>query len=384
MLIEDRLVDEGGWIARNGVRCFNLYRPPEIKLGDSKAAGPWLEHLEKIYPEDCVHIALWLAHRVQRPEEKINHALVLGGAQGIGKDTILEPVKHAVGPWNFKEASPPQVMGRFNGFLKAVILRMNEARDLGEFDRYTLYDHMKPYTAAPPDVLRVDEKNLKEHSILNCCGVIITTNHKTDGVYLPPDDRRHYVAWSDYVKEDFSEEYWNKLWGWYKHGGLSHVAAWLYNTDLGDFDAKAPPPKTAAFWAIVDAGGAPEDAEFADALDALARKGEPPPNAVTVDDIRRATDSGDFREWLGDRKSMRQIPHRMEACGYLAVRSNYAKDGKWVIAGKRRVIYVRKGLSAHDQQLAAKERAERGDEGEDEVPRGEMRRRRGGFRYSED
>ena len=35
---------------------------------------------------------------------------------------------------------------------------MNEARDLGEFDRFQFYDHLKAYTAAPPDVLRVDEK----------------------------------------------------------------------------------------------------------------------------------------------------------------------------------------------------------------------------------
>ena len=46
----------------------------------------------------------WLAHRVQRPEDKINHALVLGGAMGIGKDTIIEPVKHAIGPWNFQRS----------------------------------------------------------------------------------------------------------------------------------------------------------------------------------------------------------------------------------------------------------------------------------------
>ena len=56
-----------------------------------------------------------------------------------------------------------------------------------------------------------------------------------------------------------------------------------------DFDAKVPPPKTAAFWAIVDAGVAPEDAEFADAIDALAaeRKGGgiKLPDAVTLDDI---------------------------------------------------------------------------------------------------
>ena len=76
-------------------------------------------------------------------------------------------------------------------------MRVNEARDLGEFDRFAFYDHMKVYTAAPPDTLRVDEKHLREHYILNCVGVIITTNHKTDGIFLPPDDRRHFVAWSD-------------------------------------------------------------------------------------------------------------------------------------------------------------------------------------------
>ena len=146
---------------------------------------------------------------MQRPEEKINHALVLGGAQGIGKDTLLEPVKRAVGPWNFREVSPQQMLGRFNGFLKSVILRVSEARDLGDVNRFQFYDHMKAYTAAPPDVLRVDEKNLREHSVLNCRGVIITTNHKADGIYLPADDRRHFVAWSDLTKEDFDDDYWN-------------------------------------------------------------------------------------------------------------------------------------------------------------------------------
>jgi hypothetical protein len=58
---------------------------------------------------------MWLAHRVQQPQEKINHALVLGGPQGIGKDSLLEPVKRAVGPWNVAEVSPQHVLGRFNG-----------------------------------------------------------------------------------------------------------------------------------------------------------------------------------------------------------------------------------------------------------------------------
>jgi hypothetical protein len=39
MLIRDRLIAEGGWIERNGVTCFNLYRPPTINPGDPSAAN---------------------------------------------------------------------------------------------------------------------------------------------------------------------------------------------------------------------------------------------------------------------------------------------------------------------------------------------------------
>jgi hypothetical protein len=117
--------------------------------------------------------------------------------------------------------------GRFNGFAKCVILRISEARDLGDIDRYQFYEHLKVYCAAPPDVLRIDEKNLREYNSLNCCGVIITTNHKTDGIYLPADDRRHYVAWSSLGKEDFPQDCWDELWTWYDSGGDRHVAAYI-------------------------------------------------------------------------------------------------------------------------------------------------------------
>ena len=73
-------------------------------------------------------------------------------------------------------------------------------------NRYDFYEHMKVYTAAPPDVLSVDEKNVREHAVFNVCGVIITTNHETDGIYLPADDRRHYVAWSTRKPADFDKE----------------------------------------------------------------------------------------------------------------------------------------------------------------------------------
>lgn len=162
LIIRDKLILEGGWIEHKGAAVFNLYRPAEIQPGDPAKADKWLDHVRYIYPHETEHLLDWFAHRVQRPQEKINHAIVLGGSPGIGKDTLLEPVRYAIGAWNFQEASPKHVLGRFNGFLKSVILRISEARDLGEFDRFGFYDHMKAYTTAPPDTLRVDEKNMRE------------------------------------------------------------------------------------------------------------------------------------------------------------------------------------------------------------------------------
>jgi hypothetical protein len=69
--------------------------------------------------------------------------------------------------------------------LKAVILRINEARDLGDLDRFRLYDHLKAIIASPPDVLRINEKHIREHYVTSVVTLIITTNHKTNGIYLP-------------------------------------------------------------------------------------------------------------------------------------------------------------------------------------------------------
>jgi hypothetical protein len=353
MLIGGRLVSNGGWIAHASVNTFNLYRPAKLPPGDATKAAPWVEHGKRVFAEDFKHVERWLAHRVQRPHEKINHALVLGGCQGIGKDTLLEPIKYAIGPWNFAEVTPQQALGRFNGFLKSVILRISEARDLGDVDRFKFYDHMKSLTAAPPDVLRVDEKNLREYSIFNCCGVIITTNHKTDGIYLPEDDRRHFVAWNDSLtKEDFTDSYWNSLWTWYESGGHAHVAAYLGELDLSGFNPKAPPPKTAAFWDIVNAGRAPEEAELADVLDKLGN-----PDATTLDLIQREALGLEIEDWLRDRKNRRLVPYRLEKCGYLPVRNDAAKDGLWKVNGRRQVIYGKSTLPIRERRRAAQELA---------------------------
>ncbi|RZT93720.1 PriCT-2 domain-containing protein [Rivibacter subsaxonicus] len=368
-IIENRAVFDGGVVDKDGVRVFNLYREAEPFEGNALQVAPWRDHLRAVYPEDADHIERWLAHRVQRPGEKLNHALVLGGVPGIGKDTLLEPVKRAVGAWNWQDIGPQQVLGNFNGWAKAVVVRLSEARDLGDVSRYALYEGTKTYIAAPPDVIRVNEKNLREHYVVNVLGLVITTNHRSDGLYLPADDRRHYVAWSDRTKEEFGDAYWRWLWAWLDDGGAANVAAYLRSLDLSGFNPKASPPKTPAFWVMVAAGEAPESNELRDAIGALEFC-----DAFTLSDLVDVAGTSGLAYELNDRKHRRSLPHKFERVGYVPVRNPDAKDGAWVIGGRRQSVYSRADLAYSDQVRAARALRGIGGIGEvGEVPPGRLK-----------
>ena len=251
--------------------------------------------------------------------------------------------------------------------MRSVVLRVSEARDLGDVNRYAFYESTKTIMAAPPDVTRVNGKYIPQHYVVNVTGVILTTNYPQDGLYLPPDDRRHYVAGTEVTKDDFEEGFWPEFWAWYRAGGLADVVAYLAAYDLSDFDPKKPLEKTEAFWRMVDGGMAPEVPKLRDVLDRLGKvdaTGKPrPPVVVTLAQVMEAlrpggglyawsSTGGDLHNWMSDRKNRRTIPHRLESCGYVPVRSS-AESGLWVIAGKRQMVYGRKDVAPAERLAAA-------------------------------
>jgi hypothetical protein len=240
------------------------------------------------------------------------------------------------------------LLGDFNPYTKSIILRINEAHDLGDMTRFSFYEKIKGYITTPPETLAVNEKYVRLQYVFNCVGIVITTNYKTDGIFLPREDRRHYVAWTRFTEADFEPGYWDRLWAYFEAGGFAHVAAYLMQLDLSDFNPKTPPPKTAAFWDIVLANAAPEDAELADVLDVLQR-----PDVVTRSLLISAA-KGALQEWLTDRRHHRTLSHRIEKCRYVAINNPNAKsDGLWFVNGARQIIYGRIDLTEMEQQAAA-------------------------------
>lgn len=345
-IIRDRITAGGGWRKAPGMNTYNLYQAPHLpEGGDAAKATRWVEHVHRLYPGRAAHIIQWLAHRVQRPGEKLNHALVLGGAQGIGKDTILTPVKVAIGERNVHGVSPVNFLDGFNPWLRSVLLVVDEARDLGDVNRYALYERTKTIVAAPPDWLTVNEKHTQQYDVPNVVGVCFTTNHR-DGLYLPSDDRRHFVAWSQLVKEDFDREYFQALHAWYYEGGSLHVAAYLSEPErLEGFSPKAVPPRTSAWQAMVGADLTTEDDLLVATLDAMSR-----PDVLHLEDLRNLAPQ-QLADWLNDRKNARRLPHRLEEAGYRRVDNPADKQGRWRLNGTRtRGLYAR--IEMHRERTA--------------------------------
>jgi hypothetical protein len=366
MIVDQEFVEHPGW------NTLNLYRPPSkktLELGDPKKAERWRAHLRLLYPDDADHIENWLAHRVQKPEDKINHALVLGGPIRIGKDTILEPVKLAIGSWNFKEVTASQALDqKNNGYLEGVILRIAEVRDFGEKNRRSFYEHWKPWLTAPPNVVTVADKYIKAHPVFNVVGVIITTNYKAGGLFLPEGDARHYVAWCNLTRAEIiaitkDPLYFEKFWEWYGNGGLYDVAAFLRSHDISEFDAKGPPKQTDAFLAMVQSHRTEVDLDLADAIADMPSIITPfddpnipavPVEAFTVNQLIQfcLKDFQDVADSFVGPEGRRSTARRLLECGYDSFHCPHTKDGRWRVGGHHAAVYVRASLTP-DEKIAA-------------------------------
>ena len=317
-IIKDWFIDSNGFRPAPGRRIYNQYSAPPVLSGDAAAAGPWIEHVKRLWPAEMEHEYFfdYCAHMVQRPEVKCNSAIVLSGTQGIGKDAALFPVRNAAGAWNCKSIDPDNLFSPFQPWLQTLMLVVNEVRPTkDEFHASSMYNIMKPLIAAPPDTLPLNDKNVKLRYVINVMRVFITTNDWM-AMYIPPEDRRMFIMHSLLPQKWHVEkepDYFVNLFSWFDSGGLNNVAAWLRSRDLSRFDPKGQVAKTAGWEAVAGTWEEPEDG-VAFALDEL---GHPP----VVFGGELTGPQFDHRDDVANMlKSPRKIGHRMQKAGYVLVK----------------------------------------------------------------
>jgi hypothetical protein len=319
-IINDWFINKTGFFKSPGRRIYNSFKPAPDPLalgGDPAQAGPWVDHVKRLWPNPAEHDYFfdWCAHMVQHPEEKPHSAIVLSGLQGIGKDAALLPVKVAVGIWNSIGIGPDDLFSNYRPWIETLLLVVDEVRPTkDDFHASSMYNILKPLTASPPNTLPLSDKFEKLRYVINLMRVVLTTNDLMS-MYVPPEDRRMFImhstlpqAWHVAAGDP---DYFDRLFDWFERSnGDAHIAAWLGTRDLSAFRCKAPPPKTAAWEMVAGSwGGGGEDAVSA-ALDALGS----PPVVFGAELLTASLDHQD--EIRGYLKSGRKITLKMQHAGY--------------------------------------------------------------------
>jgi hypothetical protein len=226
----------------------------------------WLQHFDTLgWGQYRDLIIQWMAFTLRHPEKKINWMLLLGSHEGAGKDWLLYPLRYALGD-NQTLIDAEELLSGFQDWaIGTKYLHVNEAELGNRTDAMQVGNKLKPLAAAPPEYLRVNQKNIKPIRIRNLLSIAMTTNSQTP-LTLNNDSRRIMALWSDLNVRDASLnikpewlQFWKEAWPWMEdHGGAEAVIYYLRNeVDLSQFNPGAPPPVTEFLRDIRDASKSP-------------------------------------------------------------------------------------------------------------------------------
>jgi len=238
---------EGVLVARDGDVYGNRWRDARPVVGATAGdITPWLKHCAALVPEASEREHIWnvMAYKVQHPEVKINHAVLHGGDQGCGKDTLWAPFIWAVcGPQlkNRGLLDNDTLSSQWGYALESEILILNELKEPEARERRALANKLKPVIAAPPDMLTINRKGLHPYDSLNRMFVLAFSNDPVP-ISIDSQDRRWFALWSTAPR--MAPDAAARLWGWYKSGGYEAIAAWLHARDVSAFNPSAAPAWT--------------------------------------------------------------------------------------------------------------------------------------------
>lgn len=325
-------------IRRGGAEYWNIWRDPGVLLPNESTredVEPWLEHLNYLYPnqQEQEHLLNWMACTLQHPSTKINHAILIAGNMGVGKDMLLNPLRYGLGEANICEPPAGELKETFTDYLhhsKLVIFQ-----EIQLFEGLNLENKLKPMLAAPPDMLRVRLFGRGFYETPNIVQAIFMSNYK-DALHISENDRRYFAVWTDAQPQD--KEYYANLAQWLDRGGNGLVVRWLLDRDLSSFDPKQRAPLTKFKSELMVSSKSPLRHQLEDMIAA----GDYPAN---VDCLR----SADVAKFFRDKYSAKSIGIVLSEMGCLPMTCKRATGKRESVA-----LYAVRNMAQWRQQSAIK------------------------------
>jgi len=222
--------------------CLNLYTAPDVHSNEGDVSL-FLDLVNHVFDHDEMavrHVLQFFAYATQNPGARINHALVIQGAQGIGKDTIIQTMEKIFGYHNCAQVTLANIESQFNDWLFG--RQMIVFQEMLATGRRGVYNKLKPFITDP--MMTVNIKHLAAQRYPNRAVYIFLTNYQ-HALSIDHGDRRTWVWYSKALPK--SPEFYRQYYDWLsKKQSLDAVHHFLSTYDVGNFNPMAPPPITAA------------------------------------------------------------------------------------------------------------------------------------------
>jgi len=211
-------------------------------FGRAWSGSPCSKIIQMIYADLCNNdtekfsfLWKWLAHAVQRPEEKPGTAIVVTGVSGTGKGTLVRIFERFWGTGS-KTLRTNDVAGNFNGVLSRTFFVIFDEAVFGGDGKTA--DELKSLITEP--VLTITLKYKEPIELKSCHRFVILTN-RTHAKKTDRFDRRDFVISPSEERANLLE-YWDAVYQQINSDeGISALLSLLMSTDLRGFDFRRPP-----------------------------------------------------------------------------------------------------------------------------------------------
>lgn len=210
--------------------------PESYKTSDLEI---YLNHVYEIIcnrDKDCFNYVInWLAHAIQKPEEKPEVAIILKAGQGTGKGTFVDPIGKIFGAHYLHATKPEHIVGRFNSMLENKILLFADEFFAGS-KAHT--DQLKGMITEK--TASIERKGIDTIPVPSFTRLIMASNHDNI-VIIEKDERRYlYLEVNEERKQDHA--YFEKLHDVINGKGFSEkLLKFLQDRDISNFNPRQIP-----------------------------------------------------------------------------------------------------------------------------------------------
>lgn len=223
--------------------AYNHWQGFSVPFADAADAEAgcrlFLKHLREVVcngNDDYYRYNLgWLAHMVQKPEEKPGVAVVYKGRKRIGKDTVFDYVGRLFKSHYVTVAKQDHMTGKFNAHQeKCLLLHVQEGFWAGNKEADSSLKYL-----ITSEMVQIEPKGVNAFQVPSVLRLFISSNESWV-VPASEDEGRYFVLnVSDKRKGDFA--YFEALRDEMNGNGPSCLLTYLMNYDLSEFRVRSVP-----------------------------------------------------------------------------------------------------------------------------------------------